>query len=762
MPVNESQKILIISTLLKIQKTLALTPEELCAMSGNLPDVSFVKGKKGLYDRLFDREKIFGIAGQDADGNPLYNVQTTLLADKTLDKISTLITAGLGITETELLELLEFLGRDTTADQIIDHTLLSDLYRHARIARGLKLSITDFIGSATLALNATPLFGIEDIQSLLEFAAWRKTSVFSVEELEIICEGTEGKTIKYQYTAERLAAAILEIQSSDQVDKKKLLKEFLQQQFNLTESQLDNEYLIKLTSVDLDNAGIATALSASFTNGIPDNINDFNTLRDLAHELERYTLLWKQLDMTAETVSYVLAEKDVFAVTDWKALTLENLKNLNNYTAIIKQDREMEKDTQQALRSYQTTGEFSADDIKILSSLFDQPQELIHSLSKTLTLSSVGIEALNYINQVQTVCGILGIDGYSLQKLTAITSSELLNASNIMLGALASRYEDEKTRTEKLESLTDQINTQKRDALCDYIISHREKFKFKDRNDLYQFFLLDVEMGGCFRTSRIVCAISSVQIYINRCLTNLEQSDPYLNPAIKDIKVNPTWIPADEWGWRKNYRVWEANRKVFLYPENYIDPTLRDNKTHIFKELEDNLLQQKITQETSENAYKKYLAQFSELSRLRYAGSFSKAPPFVWAGLMLNDIEKNAAKKDDDISLMLTENMFGMEAFDSDRGKIGMHQFFLSEKADKNIYYLFARTNVSPYQYYYRTYQHSGAIWGNWIKMDLPIEAEEISTLMHQGKLYIFWNEVKSKEINKIKAGNAQSSGVNF
>ncbi|MCK4944946.1 MAG: hypothetical protein KAS59_01635, partial [Alphaproteobacteria bacterium] len=49
-----------------------------------------------------------------------------------------------------------------------------------------------------------------------------------------------------------------------------------------------------------------------------------------------------------------------------------------------------------------------------------------------------------------------------------------------------------------------------------------------------------------------------------------------------------------------------------------------------------------------------------------------------------------------------------------------------------------------------------------WIKMDLPIEAEEISTLMHQGKLYIFWNEVKSKEINKIKAGNAQSSGVNF
>jgi AAA+ superfamily predicted ATPase len=29
------------------------------------------------------------------------------------------------------------------------------------------------------------------------------------------------------------------------------------------------------------------------------------------------------------------------------------------------------------------------------------------------------------------------------------------------------------------------------------------------------------------------------------------------------------------WAWRKNYRVWEANRQVFLYPENWIEPELR-------------------------------------------------------------------------------------------------------------------------------------------------------------------------------------------
>ena len=30
-----------------------------------------------------------------------------------------------------------------------------------------------------------------------------------------------------------------------------------------------------------------------------------------------------------------------------------------------------------------------------------------------------------------------------------------------------------------------------------------------------------------------------------------------------------------EWDWQKRYRVWDANRKIFLYPENWIEPELR-------------------------------------------------------------------------------------------------------------------------------------------------------------------------------------------
>ena len=33
-----------------------------------------------------------------------------------------------------------------------------------------------------------------------------------------------------------------------------------------------------------------------------------------------------------------------------------------------------------------------------------------------------------------------------------------------------------------------------------------------------------------------------------------------------------------DWHWLKCYRAWRASRKQFLYPENYLEPELRDDK----------------------------------------------------------------------------------------------------------------------------------------------------------------------------------------
>lgn len=43
------------------------------------------------------------------------------------------------------------------------------------------------------------------------------------------------------------------------------------------------------------------------------------------------------------------------------------------------------------------------------------------------------------------------------------------------------------------------------------------------------------------------------------------------------------------WERMRRYRLWDANRKVFLYPENYLEPELRDDKTALYEEVESTL-----------------------------------------------------------------------------------------------------------------------------------------------------------------------------
>ena len=62
---------------------------------------------------------------------------------------------------------------------------------------------------------------------------------------------------------------------------------------------------------------------------------------------------------------------------------------------------------------------------------------------------------------------------------------------------------------------------------------------------------------------------------------------------LKEIRrfLVDTPVAADikRWPWLKNYRVWDANRKVFHYPENWIEADLPDDKSPYFRELEKQL-----------------------------------------------------------------------------------------------------------------------------------------------------------------------------
>jgi len=490
-----------------------------------------------------------------------------------------------------------------------------------------------------------------------------------------------------------------------------ILQQNMAKLLNITTTSFDT--LLPFITVPLADANMYTALYTAFDDkGVPVTPADLLPVETLAKQFEKVLYLFSKTGLKDEDILFVSGNNNIFAIADPTKLAFDHIVNLVEYKKLVSINIEKRDKIQSLLQHYQSSATFSDEEYVLLSEFWKLDRNLVQSVATFIPLPAVTMEAISYLVECLAMCKTIGINGESLIKLKETDFTKLPKTRDIVIGAFASKYPDEDERTKKMEPYHDKVNTKKRDALCDFIIAHNKELKFKDRHDLYAYFLLDVEMSGCFRTSRVVAAISSLQLYIFRCLMNLEQAafatvipdgnnDPD-DDAFEFVKVPPANIPADEWEWRKNYRVWEANRKVFLYPENYILPELRDNKSPIFKELEDELLQQKITEESAAKAYQKYLSQFAELARMRVAGSYYDAA--------------------------------------------------------SNTYYFFGKTNIDPPQFYYRTWEDQKT-WTSWQKMELGINSTHLSAIKYAGKLYIFWTEIKVKEETSVSGGSSSSGG---
>ncbi|NLL15222.1 MAG: hypothetical protein GX267_17625, partial [Fibrobacter sp.] len=74
----------------------------------------------------------------------------------------------------------------------------------------------------------------------------------------------------------------------------------------------------------------------------------------------------------------------------------------------------------------------------------------------------------------------------------------------------------------------------------------------------------------------------------------------------------------------KNYRLWEANRKIFLYPENWLEPEFRDDKTPLFKDIESALLQKELDGKNAEEAIKVYTTGLANIANLEIIGAYEE------------------------------------------------------------------------------------------------------------------------------------------
>lgn len=263
--------------------------------------------------------------------------------------------------------------------------------------------------------------------------------------------------------------------------------------------------------------------------------------------------------------------------------------------------------------------------------------------------------------------------------------------------AVKARY-DEKQWLDVAVPVQDAVREGKRKALVDYLtVRPRTRTDgsktWSDANGLFAHFLIDVEMTPCQVTTRILQANAAAQLFVQRCLMNLEAD------VAADEMVDERW---GHWKWMKRYRVWEANRKVFLYPENWLWPEHRRDKSPFFKELEDEIAQGEITDANVEAAFLSYLEKLHEVANLQVVGV--------------------------------------------------CHE----RKMERLILHVIARAKGSPPVYFYRRWV-DGA-WTPWEKVHLDIKAEQVLPVVFNRRLHLFWPVFTSKPEEEQSIPKAQPS----
>jgi hypothetical protein len=255
------------------------------------------------------------------------------------------------------------------------------------------------------------------------------------------------------------------------------------------------------------------------------------------------------------------------------------------------------------------------------------------------------------------------------------------------------------TKTEWYKALTpamDRLRAQQRDALLAHLL-HTGARGWKTADDVYAHLLIDVQMGPCQLSSRIVQAHAAIQLFVQRCLMNLEKPQDVALGGVSDIAE---WR---QWEWMKNYRVWEAGRKVFLYAENWIEPDLRDVKSPFFEGLENELLQDEITPDTAERAVRGYLTRLLDVANL-------------------------------DIRALYEESYAEIRGDGRDVTLKTIH--------------MVGRTRAMPHAYFYRQ-RLADLSWTPWEKLELSIDAEHLVLVVHNRRPMLFWPQFKEVQIDR-------------
>lgn len=346
---------------------------------------------------------------------------------------------------------------------------------------------------------------------------------------------------------------------------------------------------------------------------------------------------------------------------------------------------------------------------RLLSTAYGQSVNEVAALYTYLDSKALNISKLYWFYEVFGVTDKIGASVELLTQLVGLASTSMIqdtgkkklsNWGNFQqrVAALESAIQvhvSDKRWNQIFEKTSRIMQAKLRNVMVPILLKKLQnsdiQFQIDNEDDLYAYLLIDVEMSTCMNTSFVSQAIASAQLFIQRTRLHME-------PQISiSSDFNESW-----WAWMNSFATWQANRKVFLYPEDYFNPALPSkSQTPLFLELKQQLSQNPITQENIENAYKKYLASLTNLAKLKVVGTH-----------------------------------FTTNTLDE-------------EEQSLPTLFMVGRTLTPSYKYYLRSVNFVGSKakptnWTQWSELNVKINSDYVSPVYVYDKLFLFWVEIRT------------------
>jgi hypothetical protein len=463
-------------------------------------------------------------------------------------------------------------------------------------------------------------------------------------------------------------------------------------------------------------------------------------LLDYFYRLTKILFLVTKFELTTAEIQALLTHPACFSISDVFRPTLDDLINLFTFTELKAVFGGDEGQLVQLL-SLEIGSALVIDAILQISD-WDRPQLLALMAHFGAHLPYNRVENLILLQRGFALAGILRVDIRFMLQLAATDNLSLAfyrQQANALLPTLRALYDDEQW-PRVYRPLRDPLAVQKRDALLALALKDiPNDFEGRRGPDLLsEFLLLDVQVGSEVETSRIVQGTAALQQYVQRCLLNLEKG------------VNPATIPADQWNWMQHFRVWEANRKVFLYPESYIEPELRDTKTPLFEDLEQELMQNDINVNTATQAFNNYLNQLAELADLKIVGAYLHRDVeelFTIEISPTSDVEAAVEAAGRRLSpqgfnIHGTSPLWRLIDINGEVYTVRLSRTnnLVASRAGDSTLYLVGRSTNEPRTYYYREWVNETQ-WRPWQKIDLSFDTDFVTPVFAFNRLFLFWVE---------------------